>query len=560
MIAFLLFLCFSVPAENPVLQAEADPVALAKRLYAEGRWDEIVRLVPVASDDSAELDFYRGLALARLHRWGEARAAFIASQKKEPRDKRFLIELAGVAYQSKDFSEAKAYLKQALQLDAAEAHANNFLATVYLLEGNLEAALRYWNRIGKPKITDIKLEPEPRVRAMLLDRAFSFSPLGVLRLDDFRTTQARIENLGIFSRYRFELLPEDEESFSVAFRATERNGWGDSKLEGFVSLLRGLPYQTIHPEFYNLNRSAFNIVSLLRWDAQKRRFYAALSGPLRQDPGWRFQFYFDGRNENWDISRTFQASTSPISGLRVMKSEVGAEIRSVVSGRWGWWSGVSFAYREFRNVSGVSPQASALFTDGFSLKYNAGLDYQLLRNPERRITMNALASAGLGRLFARPLGSFGKIEGSLAFRWLPLPRGEDYEVNGRFRAGRIIGQVPFDEAYALALERDNDLWLRGHIGTRDGKKGSAPMGRQYVLWNWEADKIVYKNAFLTVKLGPFLDIGRITDPSNDFVSEGWLWDPGVQCKVRVLGSLSIVFSYGKDLRSGRNAFYTTVLR
>jgi len=560
MIAFLLFLCFSAPAENPMLQAEADPVALVKRLYAQERWDEIVRLVPAASGDSAELDFYRGLALARLHRRVEAKAAFEAGRKKEPRDKRFLIELAGLAYQSKDFSEAKAYLKQTLRLDPADAYANNFLATVYLLEGNLEAALQYWNRIGKPRITDVKLEPEPRVRAALLDRAFSFSPLSALHLDDFRTTQARIDNLGIFLRYRFELSPEEEESFSVFFRATERNGWGDTKLEGLVSLLRGLPYQTIYPEFYNLNHSAFNIVSLLRWDSQKRRIYAAFSGPLQGDPGWRFQFYFDERNENWDISRTFQASTSPIFGLKLMKSELGAEIRSVVSGRWGWRSGVSFAYREFRNVNGVSPQASPLFTDGFSLKYNAGLDYQLLRNAERRITVNAFASAGLGRLFARPLGSFGKIEGSLALRWFPRPRGDDYEMNGRFRAGRIIGQVPFDELYALALERDNDLWLRGHVGTRDGKKGSAPLGRHYVLWNWEADKIVHQDAFLTVKLGPFLDIGRITDPSKDFVSEGWLWDPGVQCKVRVLGSLSVVFSYGKDLRSGRNAFYTTVVR
>ncbi len=560
MIAFLLFLCFSASPENPMLQVEADHIALAKRLYAEERWDEIVQFGPDAPDDSAELDFYRGLALARLHRWAEAKAAFEAGRKKQPGDKRFLIELAGVAYQSKDFSEAKAYLKQALRLYPADAYANNFLATVYLLQGNLEAALQYWNRIGRPQITDVKLDPEPRVRSALLDRAFSFSPLSVLHLDDFRTTQARIENLKIFPRYRFELLPEEEESFSVIFRSTERNGWGDSKLDALLSLLRGLPYQSIYPEFYNLNHSAFNIISLLRWDAQKRRLYASFSGPLRHDPGWRFQFYFDGRNENWDISQTFQASTSPISQLKLLKSELGAEIRSVVSSRWSWRSGVSFAHREFRNVSGVSPQASPLFTDGFSLKYDAGLGYQLLRNPERRMTVDALASAGLGRLFARPLGSFARMEGSLVFRWLPLPRGDDYEMNSRLRAGRIIGQVPFDELYALALERDNDLWLRGHIGTRDGKKGSAPMGRQYVLWNWESDKIVHQNAFLIVKLGPFLDVGRITDPSKNFVTNGWLWDPGVQCKLRVLGSLSIAFSYGKDLRSGRNAFYTTVLR
>ncbi|HJY87698.1 MAG TPA: tetratricopeptide repeat protein [Candidatus Acidoferrales bacterium] len=557
---FLLFLCPAVPAQPPQQQADSDRILIVKRLYDEKRWEEIVRLVPATSNDSAELDFYRGLALARLQRWAEAQAALEAGRLKESRDKRFPIELAGVSYQRKEFSRAKAFLKQALRLDPEDAYASNFLASLYLLEGNVEAAVQYWNRIGRPEITEIRSDPEPRARAALLDRAFSFSPLSVLRLADLRTTQARLENLWIFPRYRFELLPEEEESFTVLFRATERNGWGDSKLEGIFSLLRGLPYQTIDPEFYNLHRSAYNIVSLWRWDAQKRRLNASFSAPLGQDPGWRLKFYLDGRNENWDISRNFQGSTSLLSGLKLLKSEAGAEIRSVASDRWSWRTGVSFAYREFRNTSGLSPRTAPLFSDGFSLQYQAGLNYRLLRNAERRITVHALASAGVGRMLARPLGFFAPIQGSLVLQWFPLSRGDDYEMNSRFRTGRMFGQVPLDELYALGLERDNDLWLRGHIGTQGGKKGSSPMGREYVLWNWEADKIVHQNGFLTVRLGPFVDIGRITDPSGDFISRGWLCDPGVQSKVILFGGLRVIFSYGKDLRSGRNAFYITAQR
>jgi hypothetical protein len=86
------------------------------------------------------------------------------------------------------------------------------------------------------------------------------------------------------------------------------------------------------------------------------------------------------------------------------------------------------------------------------------------------------------------------------------------------------------------------------------------MGRRFVLWNWEVDKVVHENAFLTVKVGPFLDVGRIADPSGLFGSGGWLWDPGLQCKVRVLGGLTFVLSYGRDLGSGRDAWYTNVSR
>jgi len=336
--ALLLCLCLSSRALPQEPRADADRKATVRRLYAEKRWEEIVQFAPLSSDP-AELELYRGLALAQLQRWAEARTAFETGRKKEPRDKRFPLELAGVAYRQQKLSEAKTNLKRALRLDRGDVYAQDFLATIYLLEGNLEAALQHWNAIGKPQITDLKFDPRPRVRAVLLDRAFAFSPAEVLHLNDLRTTEARIENMGIFPRYRFELVPEQEQSFAVMFRAAERNGWGDGTLDGLLSLLRGLPYQAVQPEFYNLNHSSLNVTSLQRWDSQKRRLFASLSAPLGQDPKWRPQFYLDGRNENWDLSGTFQGATSPKTDVKLQKAEAGAEIRSVISGRWTWKSG-----------------------------------------------------------------------------------------------------------------------------------------------------------------------------------------------------------------------------
>ena len=129
-------------------------------------------------------------------------------------------------------------------------------------------------------------------------------------------------------------------------------------------------------------------------------------------------------------------------------------------------------------------------------------------------------------------------------------------MQGKVRAGWTFGQSPFDELFILGVERDNDLWLRAHVGTRDGRKGNAPMGRSYFLSNWEFDKNVYRNSFISLRLGPLLDIGKITDFSVGLGSRKWLWDLGAQAKVRVLGQ-SVAFSYGKDLRSGNNAFYVS---
>ena len=113
----------------------------------------------------------------------------------------------------------------------------------------------------------------------------------------------------------------------------------------------------------------------------------------------------------------------------------------------------------------------------------------------------------------------------------------------------------------LGVERDNQLWMRGHIGTEDGKKGGrAPLGRDYFLANWQLEKNVYRGSFFKITLGPFVDTGRTYGSSTLRAPDKWLCDTGMQAKVRVLGSMAVVFSYGKDLRSGRNAFFATTSR
>ena len=81
-----------------------------------------------------------------------------------------------MAFKQKKYGEAKTYLHRALQLDPKDEYANEFLATVYFLQGNLEAALKYWNRADKPEIAEVRSEPKLKVRPALLDHAFAFAP------------------------------------------------------------------------------------------------------------------------------------------------------------------------------------------------------------------------------------------------------------------------------------------------------------------------------------------------------------------------------------------------
>lgn len=559
---FLLLLLLLFPSRVPAQAGDpaAEKLSEIRKLYEAGNWDGVVRAVTLSPEEPADSLLYRGLALARLERWEDAKAAFSAGRAKAPGDPRFPIELAGIAYREKQFSEAKRELRVALAMNPKDDYANNFLASVYFQEGNLEAALKYWNQTGRPKLEDLTFEPALKLQPLVLDRAFSFARGAEWEREQFLTTQARLRALDLYPGMFLELKAQDDGSFDLGFHAAERNGWGSSKWEGAVSLLRDLPFQAVDPEFYNLGHVGVNWISTYRWDDEKRRVFTEVSAPAFQNPATRFRLYFDGHNENWNITNTFTPASPAFTRLNLEKAAAGAEMRFIESGRWEWSAGVEYSYREFRNVFGIPSSAAPFFTGGSALAIRSNVQRRLIRFPERRFTLNGSGRGEFGAFFRDPLGRYGRLEGTLAARWLPRARGDDYETQVTLHVGRTIGDVPFDELFTLGFDRDTPLWLRGHPGLRDGQKGDAPLGRNYVLVNAETDKILYRNGIFTLKAGPFADTGRTYDSSAFFGSPKLLWDTGVQTKIRVLGGVQVVFGYGKDLRSGRNSFFTAVTR
>lgn len=557
----LLFWIIGAAASAQELSSDTARLSAVQKAFDTGKWEDAARLAQGPPEQSAELDFYEGLSLAKLQHWDGARSAFQAGHRKAPADPRFLIELAGLSYKQKEFRDAKRDLRKALRINPRDSYTLNFLGAIYFLEGNLEAALKYWNRSDKPRLRSVEIQPEPRLEKTTLEGAVGFNAPQVLTRDALLGAEARLAALGIYPQERIELTPANNESYDATLHLAERNGWGDSKLEGVLALLSGLPYATVYPEFYNLGGRAVNVTSLVRWDSEKRRALATISTPLFRDASMQLQIFFDARSENWNLSNTFFGAGLSLSDLNLRRFAGGAEFRRVVSGRWNWSTGVEVANRSFRNLAGpVSGGAVPFFTGGTSLAYWLRTDASILRVPERRFTVDGSGKARVGKTFANGLGGFGMVRGSLNAHWFPRAKGDDYQMQAQVRAGDTQGQVPLDELFQLGIERDNDLWLRGHAGTFHGRKGAAPLGRRYFLENWELDKNVYSNGFFRVQLGPFLDSGAIADSSGLFGSQRWLWDTGAQCKIRVLGSVTIVLTYGRDLRGGRNVFYGTTVR
>ena len=529
-----------------------------QRLAGQQKWNTIVTVLEPVSTRTAEMDFYLGIAQAHLGHLPEAQAALVAGRRLAPSDARFPTELAGIAFTQKKYPQTIRRLCQAYRLAPHDDYINNFLGTAYFLEGNLEASLKYWNRVGKPVIVQVREDPQPRIDASLLDHAFAFSPAATLTLPGCLDSNARVRGLGVFPQFHFDLNARDDGKFDAVFRARELNGFGDSKLEALFLFFQGLPFQGVDPQFYNMHRESINFKSMFRWDAQKRRIFADFSGPFEHGAKYRWDFAADLRSENWAIRNGF-AGPAPVLANFNMRTEVAAfRLASHASDRFTWAAGGEVSHRNFRSVAPGAVLTPQMLASGYELSQQTQIDSTLWRVPERRFVVTAEAASDASRLWSQPSQSFEKLTGSLAWHWFPQLSGDDYETSQQLRAGKTFGQAPFDELFILGLERDNDLPMRAHIGTRDGRKGSAPLGRNYLLENWELDKNLYANGIVKLQLGPFFDIGNITDPGTQLGSHKWLFDTGAQAKLRVFGS-GLVFSYGKDLRTGNNAFYVSIL-
>src|SRR5260221_3627822 len=229
-------------------QAPSDNLQLqnAQKLYSEQKWEEVIRLTSEQSGQAPEFLYLRGMALMRLNRWQEAREAFTSGTEKTPQDTRFRVERAAAEYRLKDFPAAKSDLRATLRIRPKDQYTLDFLGTIYLLEGNLEAVLKYWNNEEKPRLAGVTLSPKPQLKEELISRALAFNAPQVLELGAFRTTEARLANLGVFPQVRLELNPVGDSDYEAVFHMNERGGWEHSPWTGGIYLLSRFPDQSVY--------------------------------------------------------------------------------------------------------------------------------------------------------------------------------------------------------------------------------------------------------------------------------------------------------------------------
>ena len=505
----------------------------------------LVLLLPgLALAQTPDEVFERGMALAKEQRYAEARDVFAQGRRLAPGDLRFFVEGAGAAYRLERMGEAQRLLRRALGREPDDAYARNFLATLYLLDGNVEAALAVWAPLGKPEVARVETPPGWRTDPVLIDRAVAFAPGEPLTLAEWRKTARQLDHLDVFSPAGLDLLSEGGK-FTARVRAAERNGFGPTRWAAALQAARALPYQAVRLDYANLGQGAANVRSLARWDPRKRRAWFEYARPLRGEPSLRGRLFFDARDEDWTLLSASGES------FRMRTAEAGAGFSATAGGRMTWGGEAAWTYRDFDAREGDPRRLSA---PGARVDFFA--DWAAWRARARRISLDAQTRLRLGRAWDAEAGRYARFDQRARLEWIPVRKGDAWRVEAEAAAGAIAGLAPFDQLYILGVERDNDLWVRGIPGARDGRKGAAPLGDRFWLVNLGFDRRLFRVGFLETRAGPFLDLGRITDSRDRLGAPETLLTAGVAVRLRIFGMVGATVFIGRDFRAGRTHWYT----
>lgn len=133
---------------------------------------------------------------AAASRFAAAEDALTRAQARCPEASAPLRELASLRLIERRFDEAAVLARDAVRIDASDAHAWRVLGTAEFLRRNTAAALRAWNRTGEPTIDLVTVEGLRRTRHRVVTDYLGLES-GV------RATPERIER----ARRRLEALP-----------------------------------------------------------------------------------------------------------------------------------------------------------------------------------------------------------------------------------------------------------------------------------------------------------------------------------------------------------------
>ena len=522
---------------------------------------EYVRAANILSAQLAErptADAYidLGIAYAHMKEYEKAANALREGGQKYPQDPRFHNELAGLYLGNKDVEAAKTELQHALIVDPNNNYALDLLATISMSEGQVQTALRSWNKSGRPIVDDILHNYYLTFGSWVVRDAVAFHPGGILHYDEWKTTEWRLLATDAFTNVGLEIEPTPVSAhYNAIVRTTNKT---NTATDIIFNIVKGLPVMTSYFDHWDLGSTGINFNSNYRWDSNRRRVEGKLKIPLPLPGLPQLELDNTWRSERWNLSPVIRPEGLARARLAYKANVVRAYLKHTPHYRVEIGGGVEYRNRA---SSGELPE---LFTDSRNTgKFMADLNLRLADGRyQNRLRLEGFAAR------RSVLGDMDFSGGTAALNnHVTLSKDARTYLDWMVKVGTSRGQLPVEDYFVLGLDTNPVNPLRGHSAADHGRYGRGPMGTDFVLFNFDVDRRVatipllntFNIPFLTVKWDLFFDSAKTFDRNRIF-RQGKLWlDTGAGLRFETPTN-SFNISYGRSLRDGTGVLYGYVER
>ena len=505
----------------------------------------------LASRPTADAYLYLGIAYGKMKEYQKSEDTLKEGSQRYPRDSRFHNELADLYLTNNDRDNAKSELRRALVVDPNNNYASDLLATIDMSEGEVQSALRSWNKSGRPVINDILHNYYLTFGSWVVRDAVAFHPTDVLQYSQWKTTEARLFETGNFANAGLEVEPTVvPDEYNAIVRTTAKN---NSLANVLFGVFKGVPIKTSYLDFWNIGNSGVNFNNNYRWEENRRRVEAGfkipvpLAGLLFFEPGdiWR--------DENWDVSSQLQPQVTQNPNFSYKANAVGARLKAIPHYRVEL--GAGFQYRN-RFATGSLPQ---LFTNIHKVaKFDAELNLRLFDGDYQNLLQ--LAGFGARRSVLGDInfsGAVAELDNRINFS-----RDTRTSLDWVLKAGTSRGSLPLDEYFLLGVDTNPANLLRGHTATEHGRYGHGPMGTDFGLVNVDLERRLatlplfnnFNIPFLVVKWDLFFDGAKTWDQNHVVEGGKLLLDTGGGVRFET-PTHSLNLGYGRSLRDGKNVLF-----
>jgi tetratricopeptide (TPR) repeat protein len=524
----------------------------AKQAIERGEFVRAVNILSQArnAQPSADVFLYLGIAYGNMKEYQKAEEALTEGAVRYPDDSRFHTELAGVYFATQAVDKARAELNRALSINSSDRYASDLLASIDMSRGDTETALRYWNKTQQPVIDDILHNYYLNFGSSVVRDAVAFRPAGVLKYDDWKTTEARLFATNNFVNVGLEVEPTRvPDRYDAIIRTSDKT---NSLTDVLWNGAKGLPYQTNYVNFWNIGNSGVNWNSFYRWDGNRHGADGRLQVPLLIPGILQVEFGETWRSERWNLTPSIRPQfAAQGSNVRYRGNALAVGLSHIPHYRFEWGGGFAYANRY---AQGDIPQIatnslnSALFLANTSVRLTDRSSYRNRLHIEGFLSRKSILSDfNFG-------GGTAELNNRITFS-KPQREYLDWTIKG----GTSRGSRPFEEYFMLGLDLHPQNLLRGHKLAKNGLLGNGPTGTDFVLGNLDYERRLVtlplfntlNLPFVVVKAEVFLDSGKIWDRTNVFQNSKLLVDTGAGLKFETpTGALNVV--YGRSLRDGQS--------